>query len=208
MKRRNNMQASSSSRGGNTMSVNTRQAERCEACGGTLAETVLPEYHDDEQLGLPGVIIHNSVIEKRCTACGERYSITIPNLEGLVAAAAVARVKHPLKLNGQEVRFLRSAAGWSAKALARRMELRGETISRWENDKEPIGPTSEKLLRMIIGVALRRQAVGIPFDPAEVSAMEIQSVRPARARLVIHFALLRVARRKDKAWADVDEQAA
>lgn len=176
--------------------------ERCEACEGALVAQVLPEYRD-EQLGLPGVIIHNAVIEERCARCGARHSITIPNLEGLVHAAAVARVKHPLKLAGGEIRFLRSAAGWSARALAHRMELRSETISRWENDREPIGPTSEKLLRLIIGLALRRQAVGVPLDPSEISAMEIQSVRPADAQMVIHFELLRVARRKEKAWTDI-----
>ena len=56
----------------------------------------------------------------------------IPDVEGLIAAAAVTRVKNPLKLNGEEIRFLRRALDCKAKDLA--VVLVTNTL--WRGDDE------------------------------------------------------------------------
>ena len=119
-------------------------------------------------------------------------STTIPDLEGLIAAVAVTRVIHDLKLNGGEIRFLRKAVAMTARTLADRLEVTPETVSRWENGKDPIGPTSEKLLRLIVGDELSQKAPAIDFDSAEIVRMRIQSVRLHDEHLVIAMKLVEV----------------
>ena len=142
---------------------------------GAVRQHLLPE-HEDDLMGIPVVLI-NAVQQKVCEGCQEVLSTTIPDLEGLRAAMAVMRANDPLKLNGGEVRFLRKALGFSGKKLADRMEVSAGTISRWENDKELMGPTSEKLLRLIVGGMLAKNAPALDFDPSEIVDMRIQSVR-------------------------------
>jgi len=68
-------------------------------------------------------------------------------MQGLIYAAAVSRVMNEQKLKGRDIRFLRKALDLPSKELADRLEVAQETMSRWENDKAPIGPENEKLLR-------------------------------------------------------------
>src|SRR5271166_1593132 len=48
--------------------------------------------------------------------------------------------------------------------LAAKLEVREETVSRWENEKEPIGATSEKLLRLIVAQFLGDKAPALEVD--------------------------------------------
>ncbi len=179
----------------------------CERCGKAAFATRLLQKYSNRTLGIPGAVLVNSVDETYCTSCDARHSIAIPNLEGLLRAAAVARVKYPMKLNGEGVRFLRTAAGWSATKLAKMLGVRKETVSRWENDREVIGETSEKLLRMIIGVNLAATAPGVDFDARDITKMEIQPVQSAQTRPVLHMERVKVPRRSAPAWADVEDAA-
>jgi transcriptional regulator with XRE-family HTH domain len=165
--------------------------KRCEECGGALERRVIPEYRD-ARLGLPGVVLVRAVTETVCRWCGCRVSLSIPNLAGAIAAAAVARVMHPLKLTGDELRALRKAGGWSAKDLANALGVRPETVSRWETAVDPIGPANEKLVRLAVGLQLAEQAHLVPFDSDTVIAMDLQSSRPATQHSEIRLELVRV----------------
>lgn len=167
--------------------------DTCALCGGAVRRRLVHEY-EDELLGLPGVVLVDSVEVGTCAKCGEEFT-SIPNLAGLIATAALARVKVPVKLNPAEVRFIRKALAVSrsepgpdrdarasrgsmkAAELADLLEVRPETISRWENGKEPIGPTSEKLLRLTAWIKLRHEAPLITFDDREIADMKLKSVR-------------------------------
>ncbi len=165
--------------------------KRCEACGGQLKRVLLREYRDP-RLGLPGVVVLDAVEEHRCVKCGTVAGIGFPNLVGLFAAAAVARVLNPTKLSGEELRSLRRALDMTGKQLAAALGVRLETVSRWENDKEPVGPTSEKLLRILVGLALNAQAHLIPFDTAAIVDMDL-AARPSGQPVEIRLKLVRVA---------------
>ena len=175
----------------------------CEHCGGRLQTRTLPEYRDPV-LGIPGAVLIDAVEETRCGKCGKRHSIIIPDLEGLIRVAAVTRVKHPLKLSGTDIRFLRSAMDWTAKMLADRISVRKESVSRWENDREVISETTEKLLRMVIGVNLAARAPGVDFDAREIARLVIHPVRPARVTLTLRFELVKVPRRKTRTWGEAE----
>ena len=121
----------------------------CDKChGDRLAARVLPEYRTDA-LGLPNVTLLGIAQELYCRDCGERLGVSYPNLEGILAALALARAQNQQKFGGEEVRFMRKALKWTTRELAARLGVREETVSRWEHDREPIGPGSEKLLRLM-----------------------------------------------------------
>lgn len=166
-------------------------------------------HYEDDLMGIPVVLI-NAVQQKVCEECQEVLSTIIPDLEGLRAAMAVTRVNDPLKLNGREVNFLRKALGFSGKELAGRMEVSAGTVSRWENDKELMGPTSEKLLRLIVGGMLADKAPALDFDPSEIVDMRIQSVRLQEKLTPIRLewmALKMPKRPKSQHWGILEDAA-
>lgn len=121
-------------------------AMRCPMCGGALEmrhgnypylERALPN------VTLVGIEIHS------CPKCGEEMP-AIPRIEELHRTLAFALTTQPARLHGPEIRFLRTYLGWSGKDFARTMGVTPETVSRWENDKEPIGIVSDRLLRTMV----------------------------------------------------------
>src|SRR5271155_4157711 len=121
----------------------------------SFVEHLVPAY-TSEALGMDGVVLRNAVTEQRCETCGFVKSVIIPNLQGLIAAIAVGRALEPLKLRGNEIRFLREALEETAQKLAQTVEVLPTQISRWENDAEVISPRSEKLLRLYVVDKLAR----------------------------------------------------
>ena len=76
--------------------------------------------------------------------------VPLPRVAELHRAIAMALVHKPARFLGAEVRYLRKYMGWSGVDFASRMGVNPETVSRWENEKEPISSTSDRLLRLIV----------------------------------------------------------
>lgn len=183
----------------------TAASGKCERCGGTLTVRTLREFRDDRLIGIAGVVIMDAVEEWRCENCGHLASIGFVDLEGLIAAVAVARVAAPAKLDAADVRFLRKALGWSSKDLAAKLEVRDETVSRWENNREPIGPTSEKLLRLIVAEFLAEKAPAVEVDEKGIASMRIRGARAAKpVEMRFRPVRLKIARRTERAWKPVE----
>lgn len=158
--------------------------KKCKKCKSNLRNEVFKLY-EDKLLGIPGVHIRNTVVREFCPKCRHDQSIIIPNLQGLIAAVAVHRIGLPLKLSPAEIVFLRKACEWPAKVLAAKVEVRPETVSRWENGWETMSPQSEKLFRLIVGNKLYSAAPAVAFDPQAISNMRLQPV--SRRRLIMFF---------------------
>lgn len=142
----------------------------CEACGADRVKgEVLPAYVTD--LGGVSVRLVESVRREQCEACHEE-TFEIPDLEGLMHAAALARALIPIRLSGAEVRFIRLALDMTGREFAEAMELTPETISRWENGGG-IGGYSEKLLRHNVCALLHKNVKGMDFDPETIVRMRI-----------------------------------
>ena len=150
---------------------------RCQKCDGEARSQVADSYEvPKEKLGIKNVLIVGGVVSRSvCPTCGE-VGITIPDLPGLIAAVAVARVRTQWRLEGDEIRFLRKACELTAKELAELLQVTAETVSRWENGKAPIGPSTEKLLRIHVGLALKERAPGVQFDQNEIVRLKITAV--------------------------------
>jgi DNA-binding transcriptional regulator YiaG len=52
-------------------------------------------------------------------------------------------------LTGQEAKFIRKELHMKSKEMAQALGVTASTVSRWENDKEPIGETHDRLLRSL-----------------------------------------------------------
>lgn len=174
-------------------------AARCEACGGRLQKRQIKEFRDD-LLGIDNVVLLDAVEQEVCERCNEVATTTIPDLNGLIAAVAITRALLPAKLVGREIRLMRGALGLTAKQLAAKLEVREETVSRWEHGKEPIRPQSEKLLRMMAGSRLRKAAPGIDFNQGQVRRILDMQIDPLRSPPEMRFHLVKIQRRKQQAW--------
>jgi transcriptional regulator with XRE-family HTH domain len=150
---------------------------KCSECGHEIDRmTPVPRY-EYAQLGVP-VTLSNAVSVARCPNCGSIESTLIPNLNGLIASAAVERVAIPIKLNGQEIRFLRKALNLSGQELAETLGVRNELISRCENGAEPLGPHLERNFRAVVFLRLRRYTL-IKLNLEHLLTMRLEDVRSA-----------------------------
>jgi len=118
----------------------------CLECGGKL--TTARENYRYLASGLPNVTLIGVEV-RRCGTCGD-YEVVIPRIEELHKVLAAAIVRSASRLNGQEVRFLRKHLGYSGVDFGKLIGVSSETVSRWENGKERMRPSAEKLLRLMV----------------------------------------------------------
>lgn len=119
---------------------------RCMRCGGEKAKTTRENEPMEE--AMPGVVLLGVEVTK-CLQCGNR-EVAIPHLDALLKLIAETIVKKPGRLTGNEVRFVRSYLELSGMELAELMDATPATVSRWENNKTPVGRTADLLLRAIV----------------------------------------------------------
>ncbi|MEM6533941.1 MAG: hypothetical protein AAF654_15070 [Myxococcota bacterium] len=117
-----------------------------------MSETV--ENHPYRKAGLPSVTLRN-LKTRRCAACGHML-VAIPRQDELHAVIAACLVLKPSRLQSEEIRGLRGFMKLSGRALARRLHVEPEQVSRWESNTkpQPIGKTSETALRLLAFVSL------------------------------------------------------
>ncbi len=127
--------------------------------------------------GLPNVVLIGVVI-RRCPSCGH-HELVLPRVTELHRTIAHAVLHKRARLSGAEVRFLRKYLGWSGADFARHIGVDPSTVSNWENDKDPIGPTSDRLLRLMV-------VHGAPVDEYsldELTKIENERTPPIEVRL-------------------------
>jgi putative zinc finger/helix-turn-helix YgiT family protein len=163
----------------------TSQSEpiTCIECGGLL-ESELADHRFIES-GLPYVVL-KGVEVRTCHDCGEQ-EIGIPYLEGLLSTLAETLAAGKARLKGAEVRFLRKHLELSGCEFAAVMGVEPETVSRWENDRQPISKTAERLLRLIVRVHGPRRKQDVSFLRALAS-------KPAKRPPRLSFAV------QDERW--------
>jgi transcriptional regulator with XRE-family HTH domain len=133
------------------------------------------ERYEDVSLGLPyPVVLLNGVEEEIDDVTGKRVGISIPYLEDLIATVAIARILHPLQLDGAEVKFIRRVIGRSAKEFAGNLDIAPETYSRWENGKRPVGDWGDKQVRLAAIAMLWAKVTSVHADPATIVNMRIE----------------------------------
>ena len=136
---------------------------KCLRCEGVKAKTTRENEPFNDLL--PGVVLLDVEVTK-CMTCGNR-EVEVPYMDDLMKAVARAVVKMGGRLTGDEVRFLRTFLELSGVELAELMDSTPGTVSRWENNRTPVGRTADLLLRTIT-----RGAVD-PIKPDEHSMLDL-----------------------------------
>lgn len=97
---------------------------------------------------LPGTVLVGVEVS-RCAQCGE-FEVAITAIDELNRMLAKAVIDAKRRLNGGEVRFLRSYLGYSGADFAKLMGSTPATVSRWESEAQPIGHHADLLLRALV----------------------------------------------------------
>jgi DNA-binding transcriptional regulator YiaG len=104
----------------------------------------------------------------RCPNCGD-YEVAIPAVDELNSLLAHAVINRRRRLNGGEIRFLRSHLGYSGADFAKLIGSSPSTVSKWESDSQPIGHHADLLLRAL--VVMGKQVTDYSIDTfKEISA--------------------------------------
>lgn len=133
---------------------------KCTQCEQGSMKSHRESVRGEEFFGLPNVILANVEV-RRCESCGAR-EIAIPKIAKLNRLIAGFLVKNSQRLTGAEIRFLRKYLGWSSSDFADALGVKRETVSRWENEKEDMGQSAERVLRLSV----------VHFSPVEEYAIE------------------------------------
>ncbi len=105
-----------------------------------------------KQCGLDNVTLRG-VEYFKCNRCGEEY-FGFGDQEKLHALIARALILKGESLKGRELRFLRTYLGFAGAVFATRLGVSKETVSRFENDKQPISKTFDLLVRALVATKL------------------------------------------------------
>lgn len=97
--------------------------------------------------GIPNVVLQNVSVAE-CPRCGN-VDVSIPRLAKVHRAIAQALVSSPARLTGPQLRFLRKHLGLSGEDLSRYLHTDKTKISKWENEEDPIGPSTDRLIRLL-----------------------------------------------------------
>ena len=172
----------------------------CDKCGGNISTKKIREYRADELVGLTGVTVVGEAMQRICAQCKSSHGVSLPDPEGLEAAIALTRACLPTRLDGETIRFMRGALGLRSKEMARHLEVRDETLSRWENDKEQISAIHEKALRFFVINLLGERAPAVGCCSVELMQMNLRNELPGHPHLVFHRIKVRVSRESQWGW--------
>jgi transcriptional regulator with XRE-family HTH domain len=100
-------------------------------------------------------------------------------------------VEQAVRLMGEEVRFLRTYLGLRSVDFARIMGVTKECVSRWENEKEQIGGTADRLLRMLV---VQQKPVS-DYSPERLTEL-LEGIREERQSLQVRL------ERRAGGWAE------
>jgi DNA-binding transcriptional regulator YiaG len=123
-----------------------RTPMQCSNCS-KAAKIVHGNYHFKES-GLDNVILCGIELIQ-CDHCGNEDPI-IPAMNELFRTIALAIVTKPYRLAGEEVRFLRKYLALTGDKFSRLLHIDKTTLSKWENNEDPVGTQSDLAIRMLI----------------------------------------------------------
>jgi putative transcriptional regulator len=151
-------------------------SKKCRNCG-KAEMTATTETYLYSESGLSNVVLVGVEV-RRCPSCGH-HELVLPRVIELHRTIAYALIRKHSRFSGSEVRYLRKYLGWSGVDFARHVGVDPSTVSNWENDKDPIGATSDRLLRLMV-------AHGSPVEDyslEELTKIEAEQTAPMEVRV-------------------------
>ena len=118
--------------------------KRCYKCKAeTLKETTAPD-----QVTVGGRTFEGEVPALECASCGE-VVYPGPGLMAFELSVAGELARHG-EVTAEVFGFMRRAMGMKAVDLAELLDVTHETVSRWENDKQPVERRAAALLSAMV----------------------------------------------------------
>jgi putative zinc finger/helix-turn-helix YgiT family protein len=135
---------------------------KCDICKSNTVIRKRQRHHYVES-GLDNIYL-DSIDVFACEACGDESPV-IPRMTEVHAAIGRAVALQPVPLRGEDVRFLRKQLGLRARQWAGILKVSFQTLSRWENNEQKIGPQSDALFRlMYFRIREEREGRFLPGD--------------------------------------------
>jgi putative zinc finger/helix-turn-helix YgiT family protein len=132
----------------------------CSNCGAP-AKVVRGTY-ELKDIGLKKVVLEGVEIVT-CPKCSNQDPM-IPNMNALMRTLALAVIKKPYRLTGEEVRFLRKYLRLTGEEFSRLIHVDKTTLSKWENNDDRLGDQSDRLIRLValgLGEGLKQESEGV-----------------------------------------------
>jgi DNA-binding transcriptional regulator YiaG len=144
-------------------------------------------YHYTES-GLDNVWLMNGV-EHHKTDYGD--AISFKNLDGLHRAVGAWLISLPKRLNGAELRFLRTEMDLSQKRLTALLGVEEQALRRWEKYRgRPIPGAADRLLRIVYADHVGYHA---PIHDIVERLAKLDEIEGAEARLKVSKGNWRIA---------------
>jgi YgiT-type zinc finger domain-containing protein len=118
----------------------------CSNCG-SEARVVRGDY-EFKETGLRDVILLDIELVK-CDKCGNVDAILF-RVDDLMNLIAIAILQKPYRLQGEELRFLRKHVELTQEEFAKLLHVDKTTLSKWENNEDPIGVQSDLWARTVV----------------------------------------------------------
>ena len=118
----------------------------CSKCGSN-ARIVRGDYRFLES-GLDNVVLRDIELV-RCEGCDFEEPI-IRGLDEVLRTITLALVSKPYRLAGEEIRYLRKYVEMSPDQFSRLLHIDRTTLSKWENNDDPVGAQSDLAIRMLV----------------------------------------------------------
>lgn len=113
--------------------------------------------------GLPSVVLMN-ILVFHCANCSAIVP-EIPDAGWLHRKIAWDLMLKKTLLSGEEMKFIRKVAGYSATELASVMGTTKVTMSRWETGTTKISKENDRLFRLVCFMQMIRRTFGKSADP-------------------------------------------
>lgn len=164
---------------------------KCDICKGNTVIRKRQRYHYVES-GLDNVYL-DSIDLLACETCGDESPI-IPRIVDVHATIGRAVALQSVPLRGEDVRFLRKQLGLRARQWAGLLKVSVQTLSRWENNEQKIGPQSDALFRLMY-FRIREEREG-RFTPGDIvdQIAAVKDERRSAPLLLIDVGTLKVTR--------------
>lgn len=117
----------------------------CSQCG-SMAKVTRGTYQFKES-GLSYVYLKGIQLIN-CQEC-ETVDPIIPHVNELMRVLVLAVIARPYRLGGAEIRFLRKFLGKTGEEFADILSVDRSTLSKWENNDDPVGEQSDRLIRTV-----------------------------------------------------------
>ncbi len=168
-----------------------------------VIEEILASYDATPHVGLHTIVRNAAIVHKE--ADGEE-TIELPKPRELRASAAVVRCLMPVKLRGWEIKAMRKIMGLTLTDLAKRLDGRAaaEPVSRWDADTQPMGGYAEKVFRLVVCEALRKEAPGIEYGDGMIANLAIHDPWRTDAEFELPPIMLSLIQMKEQSGSIVE----